>query len=115
MSFNIQARGTRAEVVSSIDQITSTQLGNDPLGARMRDLLVDVISGGTDLEPPADQRYLVNVSGHSGPNSAVTMTAKVELVPFPYAAPAAAQDKPAEAESWNPTEKVSGADELHHS
>lgn len=84
MSFSYSARGTRDEVVSSLDSLTMPQLGNDPLGANIRDTLVEAISMGTELIDPSDQRYQVDVTGHSGHGAVVTLTATVKVVTFPF-------------------------------
>lgn len=117
MSFIIQARGTREEVVSSLDNLTTTQLGSDSLGMVLRNALVDAISVGVDLEPPSDQRYLVNVIGHSGPGAVVTLTAKVELVSFPYAVEAKNEAAPVtNTDSQKAEEDAAGQDSMmgHH-
>jgi hypothetical protein len=84
VSFSFNARGTAAEVVSSLDGLTPSQLGHDGLGDEIRDAIVEAVSQGADLEPPADQRYQVTAHGHSGRNSVISLFVEVKLVPFPY-------------------------------
>jgi hypothetical protein len=101
MSFGMNARGTRDEVCASLDALTDAQLGNDGLGHDLRDLFVEYLTAGTDLEDPSDQRYSVNASGHSGRGSVVTLTVTIGLIPFPY------QDQ-----AGNPTDTGTGTDTL---
>lgn len=84
MSFSFTARGTRSEVIASLDALTDAQLGQDPMGRRMRNNIIDAIEAGVELDSPSDQRYSVNVTGHSGPGSVVSLIATIQLVKFPY-------------------------------
>jgi hypothetical protein len=87
MSFNFTAAGTRNEVVDQLDGLHDSQLGNDNFGAQIRDAIVDGISVGATLEPPADQRYEVTCSGHSGRDAILTFQGTVKVVQVPPVAP----------------------------
>jgi hypothetical protein len=89
MSFSYTAAGTRNEVVDQLDGLHDSQMGNDNFGAQIRDAIVDAVSVGVDLEPPADQRYEVKVSGHSGRNAIVTLNAQITITTVPPMAPEA--------------------------
>lgn len=97
MTFQYGAGGTRAQTVASLDALTDAQMGSDTLGKDIRDILVEAISVGTDLEPPSDQRYRVDVSGHSGRGGIVTLQATVQVVSTGDTAAAEAQAAPEEA------------------
>jgi hypothetical protein len=105
VSFHMTAAGTRNQVVDSLDGLRDDQIGYDNFGVQLRDLLVDVIGQGSDLEPPSDQRYEVTVSGHSGRSAPVTLTAEVKLVQVPPVAP------PAEDVVAEPVQEVRLAEE----
>ena len=87
MSFKMNAAGTRDQVTSSLEALGSADLGNDTFGLDIRDAIVDAIGFGADLEPPADQRYEVSVSGHSGSNAIVTFNGYIKVVFVPPVAP----------------------------
>lgn len=95
MSFKFTAAGTRNEVVDQLDGIHDSDMGNDNFGLQLRDAIVDAISVGATLDPPADQRYEVTVSGHSGRDAICTFTGEVKVVPVPPVAPVVS-DNPAE-------------------
>ena len=80
MSFNFTAAGTRNEVVDQLDSLHDDKLGYDNFGSQLRDAIVDAISVGATLEPPADQRYQVAVSGHSGRDAICTFQGEVKIV-----------------------------------
>lgn len=61
--FSFSARGTSAETVSSLRKIPDTQMGSDPLGIAIRDLLARTIEGA----PEPLGRYLVTASGDGQP------------------------------------------------
>jgi len=90
VSFSFTAAGTRDQVVDSLDGLHDDQLGNDNFGAQIRDAIVDGISVGATLDPPADQRYEVKCSGHSGRDAILTFQGEVKVVSAPILPPDAA-------------------------
>jgi hypothetical protein len=76
MSFGFSAAGSKYEVLDSLRKLNHAQLP-DGMGDELRNILVDYLEDGAD--PASSQRYVINVSGHSGGNSLVTLNATVSV------------------------------------
>jgi hypothetical protein len=65
MTFQFTAAGSRAETLASV----KSQIIDDEVGGRVRDLLVAILEDGVDKGAGKPLRYSLNVFGHASPGS----------------------------------------------
>lgn len=84
MSFSFRAKGARDNVVGDLESLSPSELGQDPLGAQVRDMLAGTLRRSADVD--LGQQFVVNASGHAGSedySSVVTMTVSIAVENVP--------------------------------
>lgn len=92
MSFSFNAKGSRDVVVSALESLSPNELGQDPLGAQVRDMLAGTLRRSADVG--MGQQFSVSASGHAGSEeytSVVTMTASIAVENVPSEASSSSQ------------------------
>lgn len=80
MTFNFDAKGKRDEVVSELEALTNMQLGTDPLGSDVRDLVTSYLTRSADVD--SSNQFVVSANGHAGSeeySSLVSMNVSVGI------------------------------------
>jgi hypothetical protein len=88
MSFSFSEKGaTKEGIVNALEALAPGQLGQDPMGTDVRDLLVKYIQRSD--EPPSGFQFEVQAYGHAGSveyNSLSTLSATIAVNPIPQQA-----------------------------